>query len=501
LDLLMPEDRSGGNHIMKILLIAPASGPWHAVGRSPLFGGRVFRFSLLSLLGVAACSPRGADVRLVDEQVQDVPLDEDFDLVGITCMTAAAPRAYELSARFRSRGIPVALGGMHPTLVPDEAIRHADAICAGDAEGIWPRMVEDARAGRLAGIYRAEPPGPDSFARPPRHLLQRRHYGTVQAVQATRGCPHHCAFCSVSAFHHGLQRRRPVAQVVEEVAALPRRFFLFVDDNLVADRAWAGELFTALRPLRKHWISQATLDIADDPELVGLAADAGCIGLFAGLETFSEENLAAMDKGFNKVAAYRRKIEVLHRHGIGVEAGLVFGFDRDDPGVFGRTLRLLDDLEIDMAQVSILTPLPGTPFHAAQQHRITDRDWSHYDFHHVVFAPRLMSAAQLQAGHDWITRQFYRPWRIARRLARLARRPGGLRALPVAAAINLAYYGRTVRWDIRGWDPAERRSVSDRGRSDRGAPGRPSRPRRPCPGGARPDRGAAGRAARAGIRG
>jgi radical SAM superfamily enzyme YgiQ (UPF0313 family) len=439
---------------MKVLLIAPASGKWHAVGRSRIFGGRVFRFSLLSLLSVAADTPAGVDVRLVDEQVQDVPLDEDFDLVGITCMTAAAPRAYELAARFRTRGIPVVLGGTHPTLMPEEALAHADAVCVGDAEGIWPRIVEDAWAGRLAGIYRGQPADLAALPRPRRELLRRRHYGTLQAVQATRGCPHRCAFCSVSAFHQGTLRCRPVARVVEEVAAMPGRFFMFVDDNLVADRDWARELFTALRPLRKLWISQATLDIADDPELVRLAAAAGCIGLFVGIETFSEANLAAVAKSFNKVDAYRRKIRVLHRHGIGVEAGLVFGFDRDDPGVFRRTLRLLDELEIDMAQVSILTPLPGTPFHAAQADRITDRDWSHYDFHHVVFAPRRMSAAQLQAGHDWVTREFYRPWRIARRLARLLRRPRGWRALPVAAAINFAYYGRTVRWDIRGWDPA-----------------------------------------------
>ena len=439
---------------MKILLIAPASGEWHGVGRTRVFGGRVFRFSLLSLLTVAAETPAGVEVRIVDEQVQDVPLDEAFDLVGITCMTAAAPRAFALADHFRGRGLPVVLGGMHPTLRPEEALAHADAVCVGDAEGSWGRIVEDARAGRLSGAYRSAPGDLRALGRPPRDLLDQRHYGTVQAVQATRGCPHRCAFCSVAAFHGGRFRCRPVAEVAAEVAALPRRFFVFVDDNLIADRTYAVELFRALRPLRKRWITQASLDLADDPELVRLAAEAGCLGLFLGMETFSEANLASVDKGFNKVDRYRDRIRLLHAHGIGVEAGVVFGFDGDDAGVFRRTLGLLDDLEIDMVQVSVLTPLPGTPLHRDMAARIIDRDWSHYDFHHVVFEPRRMSSEELQAGHDWVTRAFYRPWRIARRLARMARHPRLWRALPFAAAIDLAYYGRTWRWEIGGWDPA-----------------------------------------------
>jgi radical SAM superfamily enzyme YgiQ (UPF0313 family) len=463
---------------MKILLIAPASGKWHRIGRSRVFGGRVFRFSLLSLLSVAAETPAGDDVTIIDEQIQDVPVDGGYDLVGITCMTAAAPRAYELAEIFRRRRIPVVLGGMHPTLMPEEALTHADAVCAGDAEGVWTRILRDARDGRLAGIYRSAPDSPGVVAPPPRHLLKSRHYGTVQAVQATRGCPNRCAFCSVSAYHQGRFRRRPVADVVAEVAAFRHRFFVFVDDNLVADRDYARDLFRALRPLRKLWITQATLDIADDPQLTKLAADAGCIGLFVGIETFSHANLASVDKGFNKVHEYRKRIGLLHDHGIGIEAGIVFGFERDDPGVFRRTLRLLDDLEIDMVQVSILTPLPGTPFHESIRPRIFDRDWSHYDFHQVVFTPWRMPAEALQAGHDWVTRQFYRPWRIVRRLARLAMRPGGWRTLPYAAAINLGYYGRTVRWSLRGYDPARRagraRPMAVAAAVESAAPGRPA---------------------------
>lgn len=439
---------------MNVLLIAPASGLWHGIGRSWWFNGRTFRFSLLSLLNVAAETPEDVRIRIVDEQVGRIPFDEDWDLVGITAMTAAAPRAYAIADRFRDRRVPVVLGGMHATFLPDEALGHVDAVCVGDAEGVWPRIVKDARSGRLQRVYRSDGRPALSGLRPlPRHLLPRRRYGTVQAVQATRGCPNRCSFCAVSAYHGGVQRQRPVEEVVAEVASLPERFFIFVDDSLTADSRYARRLFAALRPLGKLWVSQATLQIADDAALVRTAAEAGCIGLFVGLETFSGRNLGSVDKDFNRVDDYRDRVRFLHAHGIGVEAGIVFGFDGDDVGVFRRTLRFLDDLEIDMVQVSILTPLPGTPFGEKMAARVFDHDWSRYDYHHAVFHPKRMTAEQLRAGHDWITREFYRPRRIARRLARLAVRRRMWRVLPFAAAVNLAYFGRVLRWNLHGKDP------------------------------------------------
>jgi radical SAM superfamily enzyme YgiQ (UPF0313 family) len=376
--------------------------------------------------------------------------------VGITLMTAAAPRAYEIAARFRQRGLPVVLGGMHPTLCPDEAVQHADAIVVGDAEGVWPRVVADARAGRLRGIY-SNPTPPDlrTLKPLPRHLLDHRRYATVQTVQATRGCPHGCDFCSVTAFHRRTHRCRPVVEVIREIAALPGRFFIFADDNLIANRDYARELFAALRPLRKRWISQVTLSLTDDPELLALAAAAGCLGVFVGLETFNAENLDAVNKSCNRVEQYREAIRRFHAHGIGVEAGMVFGFPHDRPPVFEHTLRLLDRLEVDAILVSIFTPLPGTPRFAALQDRIHDRNWSNYDFDHVVFEPWAMSADALLAGQSWITREFYRPWRIARRVWRHLWRPHGWRCLPYLAAINLAFYGRVLQWHTRGWNPAD----------------------------------------------
>lgn len=439
---------------MNILLIAPASGGWRHVGRARLFNGKTFRFSLLSLLSVAAETPHGHALRLVDEQIDDIPWEAPVDLVGITCMTALAPRAYEIADRFRSRGVPVVLGGMHPTFLPDEALEHADAVVAGDAEGVWPQVIADAETGCLGGVYRAAAPPDLAALKPvPRRLLRSGGYSTVHAVQATRGCPHGCAFCAVAAFNNHTQRRRPIGEVAREVAQIPDRFFIFVDDNLTADRDYARALFRALEPLDKLWITQSTLAIADDESFIRAAGRSGCIGIFAGLETFSESNLESVDKTCHRVASYRDSIARLHRHGIGVEAGIVFGFDGDDPGVFRRTLGLLEDLELDAIQVSIFTPLPGAARFEAMAPRILDRNWGHYDFHHVVYQPLGMSAESLQAGHDWITREFYRPWRIARRAARHLARPRGVQSLPYVVGLNVAYYGRTVRWHIRGWDP------------------------------------------------
>ncbi len=441
---------------MKILLIAPSTGKWRQVGKGHFWHGRTFRFSMLSLLTVAAETPAEHDVRIVDEQMEPVPWDADVDLVGITGMTAVAPRGYEIAAHFRARGIPVVMGGIHATLCPTEALEHADAVVAGDAEGIWQMILSDVESGNLSGIYRNPAPPDLADLKPlPRHLLDRRGYVTVHAVQATRGCPYACDFCSVSAFHHRSHRRRPAQEVAAEVAQIPDPFFIFVDDNLTAHKAYARELFQALAPLNKKWVTQSSLTVCQDEAFLDAAADAGCCGFFVGMETFSEQNLKGMHKGFNKVEEYRGAVDRLHQRGITVEAGIVFGFDGDGPEVFETTLAGLEALQVDLIQASILTPLPGTPLGLSMADRVFDRDWSHYDFHHAVFEPAGMTAAELKAGHDWVTRSFYHPKRIAQRLAQHTRRPRALSTLKYLAGVNLAYYGRIRQWNIRGHNPAK----------------------------------------------
>ena len=242
---------------------------------------------------------------IVDEQIDEIPWDADVDLVGITCMTALCARAYEIAQRFRKRRIPVVLGGVHPTLCPQEAIRHADAIVVGEAEGVWRQVVADAFAGQLQGIYRNELPPLSGLKRPPRHLLSAGKYATINAVQATRGCPHGCDFCAIAAFNRHTQRRRPVEEVIAEIRELPSRGFMFVDDNLTADRDYAKTLFAALKPLRKRWVAHVDgVAITDDPNLVQMMADAGCARNLRGVGNVFRGELGSV----NKTCSSRRTV-------------------------------------------------------------------------------------------------------------------------------------------------------------------------------------------------
>ncbi len=439
---------------MNILLIAPAAGNWRKIARRRFFNGKTFRFSMLSLLSVAAISPKNAKITIVDEQAEDIP-EGSFDLVGITAMTAVAPRAYALCDQFRSRGIPVVMGGYHASLNTEEALAHADAVVSGPAYGAWEKVCADVQAGRpLERIYTGDPAATPPVHLP-RHLIAKEQYVTVSATFATLGCTNHCQFCSINRFHGGQRHTRPVADMASELTGMPDGFFVFVDDNLTQDRPYALALFKALETAGKRWITQVSIDIAEDGELLSAMRAAGCMGVFVGLETFNEENLHAQDKDFNKPAHYRDAIAKFHAHGLYVEAGVIVGFDADHRGVFRNTLRMLDWIRIDAIQLAILTPLPGTALYEAMEPRIIDRDWEHYDFRHAVFEPKHMSAAELQAGADWIIRRFYSPWRILKRIPRWAAIPRGLFHFPHILALNLAYFGRVRRFHIGGHDPAK----------------------------------------------
>jgi len=441
---------------MRILLIAPASGHWRGLGRKRFFNGRTFRFSMLSLLSVAALTPDGHQVRLVDEQLDEVPWDDPVDLVGITVMTATAPRVYELCRRFCEKGVPVVLGGFHPTFNIEEALTHASAVVAGPAAEGWPAAVEDAARGQLKTVYRGNPHAPVPLALP-RHLLNPRGYVSLQTCYATLGCRNQCAFCSITAFYQGQRYRRDIGDIVRHLEGFDDRFFMFIDDNLTQDRDYALRLFRAIAPLKKLWATQASIEIADDPELVAAMTDAGCVGVFIGLESFSERALCSQNKTIRPPAFYRDAIRTLHRAGMVVEAGLIFGFDGDGPEVFESTLARLDDLDVDVMQASILTPLPGTRLFADMRQRIVDLDWSHYDYKWAVFEPAHMTRTDLMAGLEWINKRFYSPARIARRLMRWLVMPRGVGRFHIPLLLNVAYWGRQFQFGVKGYNPARER--------------------------------------------
>ena len=398
---------------------------------------------MLSSLSVAAAMPPNVETRIVDEEVEAVDLGLDADLVGLSFMTFNAPRAYEIADAFRSRGTPVIAGGYHPTFMPEEAKAHADAVCIGEAEANAPQMVADFSAGRLRPFYQNGLADLGRLRAPDRRLVRASAYAPADAVQATRGCSSRCTFCSISSFFGHRFRARPVDQVIEELRPL-RRLLLFMDDNIAADVGYAKELFARMVPLRKRWFSQCGIGIADDDELLRLAHASGCRGLFIGLESTSDENLMAWRKISNRAGDYSRAIAKLHARGIGVIAGIVFGDDADTQETFQHTLEFLHEGRVDALQATILTPFPGTPLFESFERdgRITDRDWGHYDFRHVVFEPKNMSADTLRLGHDWVLSRFYSRPSVASRVLRAV---GYLAPSTITTAmlpLNLSYRHR-----------------------------------------------------------
>jgi len=395
---------------------------------------------MLPSLYVASSMPPFVKTRIVDEDVEPIDFGADVDLVGVSFMTFNAPRAYEIGDAFRRRGKPVIFGGYHPSFLPREAIAHADAVCIGEAEPNVPQMIEDLRAGRLRSFYDAGPADLRRLPRVNRSLVRGSAYITPNVIQATRGCPYRCSFCSVAAFACYRFRTRPIEDVVAELASLGR-FVLFMDDNLTADREYAKELFARMVPLRKQWFSQCGIGLADDAELLRLASASGCRGLFVGLESLSQQNLDAWGKHPNRARGYAAAIRGLHQAGIGIYAGLVFGMDADTRHVFQQTLTFLREARVDALQATILTPFPGTPLFAEleRQGRIVDRDWSHYDFGHVVFEPKHMDADTLRSGLAWLQSHFYSWPSVLGRIARSLGYLGPSVVMRAMAPLNLGY--------------------------------------------------------------
>ncbi|OLE86541.1 MAG: B12-binding domain-containing radical SAM protein, partial [Acidobacteria bacterium 13_1_20CM_2_55_15] len=342
---------------------------------------RLIQFPQLTMPLIAALTPPEHEVSHTDEIVERVRFDAPADLVGITAPTPSALHAYDIARQFRRRGVPVVIGGPHATALPEEAARHADAVVVGEAEDTWPHVLDDARRGKLEQVYVSSRQAPLVHMPAPRwDLIKGRRYGKSVTI-ATRGCPHRCDYCSIPLLYGpATVRYRPIDEVVREVATSPTRAVVFWDDNIGANPRYAKELFRALAPLGKWWTSQCTANAARDEQLVELAARSGCKALFLGLESISQESLDATNKGHNRVDAYRRLIAMLHRYGVAVHLGIMFGFDQDDAGIFRRTAEFLEEASVDVATVSMVVPMPGTPTfrRLSGDGRILTTDWSKY---------------------------------------------------------------------------------------------------------------------------
>ena len=390
---------------MRVSLIAPA--PASYIWRKKR---AAFTLPPMALPLLAAVTPPGVEVRLIDEAVEEVDVKLEADLVGLSVMTATAPRAYELADRFRSRGIKVVMGGVHPSSLPDEALQHSDSVVIGEGEVHWRRILGDAGREGLKRIYENSSSLPlDQLPVPRWDLLPAQRYFVPRTVQVSRGCPMSCSFCSVSSFFGRSYRHRPVRQVIEEIKAHRKRLLIFADDNITGNPDSAKELFAAMVPLKKKWVSQCSLSIADDPELLDLAARSGCIGLLIGFESISPEVLKSIGKQVNLRGDYEQAIRKIHGRGIHIQASFIFGFDEDRPDTIPATVQFVKENRLTGVNYCRLTPFPGTKLYADldRQGRIIDRDWAKYDRQNVVFQPRNFTPRDLQEKIFWAYSQTY----------------------------------------------------------------------------------------------
>jgi radical SAM superfamily enzyme YgiQ (UPF0313 family) len=398
-----------------------------------------FRRSFLDLgiQTVAACTPPGIGVRIVDEYIEEIDYGVRTDLVALSAKTSCVTRAYEVARRFRERGKRVVLGGIHASLRPDEALEHVDCVVTGEAEALWPEVLRDLDAGRMKPRYDAK--GFPDMAKIPVPAWSAGPSGAYlfHQLQTTRGCPFRCRFCSVPDISGQDFRFKPVPRVIDELRALPKARGLIarskplyiVDDNFISRTRYTKDLLRAMVPLRERgeipsWSAETTLNVASDEELLDLFRAAGCGTLIIGFESVTEATLNDMDKPVNFCLTYQEAVERIHARGISVVGNFIVGFDTDTLAVFKQTLDFVQKTGLLYPFFSILTPMPGTGLFddMKAQGRLDHERWELYDTRHVVFEPKHMTRDELLDGYVWLYEQTYGTHLLFDRLERNWRR-------------------------------------------------------------------------------
>lgn len=416
---------------MRLLLINPRN-PLVNVTNKNNYWNKYRVWKPLGLLVVAGLTPPEWDITVVDENMDALDYSQmpRPDLVGVTAFTSQAPRAYEIAAMFRDRGVPVVMGGIHVTMRREEAAKRVDVMVTGEAESVWAHVLKDAAYGTLRPLYEG---GQEEMAKTPlaRHDLLPTGY-QFGAIQTTRGCPLNCSFCSVSAFNGRAYRRRSVEDVVAEFKLIREKQVLVVDDNLIGTCrdhiARSKDLFRAMieAKLGKKWICQATINIADDEELLRLARRAGCIGVFIGFESTTDEGLAEVHKKFNvqKDRDFRASVCRIQRHDISVAGSFIMGLDVDQPGIGLQISGTADRYGVDILNVLFLTPLPGTDLwkRMEEEGRIASdqfpEDWKYYTLTLPVGRYKNLSRDEINNEMNSCNRNFYSLRGILRRVGR-----------------------------------------------------------------------------------
>jgi len=429
---------------MKILLINPA---YHD---DILFNVKSYKIPPLGLALLASFTPKEHEVKIIDENVSKIG-SIDADLVALTSMTYNSPRAYEIARHFKALGAKVVIGGIHASMMPEEASKHCDSVVIGESENIWHNIINDAENNSLKAVYYGKKHEMKDLPHPRRDLLSDKY--PVQSIQTSRGCPVNCEFCSVARYNGTGYRHRPVNEVIDEIKTL-KKTFLFADDNILGvgkeseDRAL--ELFRSMKDLGKRWGSQASMNIASNDKILKSAVDSGVVGFFIGMESVNVDSLKQMGKGVNLKFGPKRykKIKKLHDYGITATGAFVFGNDADSKMVIRNTVDFVHDADLDRTQFTIATPLPGTRLFDRISNRLIHNDypndWKRHDFYHATYRPQNMSIEELETGLLEAYDETAGALSILRRAAKTLFNTGSL----MSSAISF-YYNRDYRNAIK----------------------------------------------------
>jgi len=353
---------------------------------------------------LAALTPPDVDITFFDERIEPLPLNDTPDLVALTVETYTARRAYQIAVHYRQQGIPVVMGGYHPSLLPEEARHFADSLVIGDAEELWPQLLADAKSGSLKAIYQQKHPPQLSNRQGDYSLFKNKKYGKIKPVQAGRGCKNACDFCSINAFYGNSIRQRPLRDVVDEIEALDAKYYFLVDDNLFVDGPRTKALLNALIPLNIRWVCQTSIDIARDPSLMDLLAQSGCIAATIGFESLNADNLKQMKKSSNlQYGDYATAIREFHDRGIMIYGTFVFGYDWDTTDSFEPVVDFALRSKFCLANFNPLTPTPGTALYKRleKENRLLYKRWwlePSYRYGEATFQPVAMSSQELTDG-------------------------------------------------------------------------------------------------------
>jgi radical SAM superfamily enzyme YgiQ (UPF0313 family) len=388
---------------MKILLISPVVDPETRTNK----GLMIPQLGLYILKGL---TPPEHEVRIIEEELNNIDLDQECDLVAISCMTANSHRAYELCREFKKRGKTVVIGGVHPTILPDEALQHADSVVVGEAEGVWETLLNDFQNNNLKRRYCNPLPDLKKYVPKDFSKITRKRLFHVIPIITSRGCPYDCDFCCVTNLFGKQIRHVPVGNVVRDIKESGAKNFIFLDDNIIGHTKYAKALFKAIKPLKIKWVGQASVSLlVNDKELLQLAAESGCNSLFMGIESVSEQQLQTMPKAINKIEQLESALKKIKKMGILVHASMIFGFDNDTKEIFNESVRFLIKNKVSTASFNVLTPYPGTKVYEdlKNENRLITADWRYYDHNTVVFKPRNMTPYELQTGKINAREKFY----------------------------------------------------------------------------------------------